>query len=147
VPKPKCSYGGEPAAPKLASIYWAWYTVSGQRVSWKTFSCVGCAPTSLGIIFRSLRNASESPDEKHCASCGQVLDTDIDPIYVTLYLPGQERTDPEVWLDSACAAIIRSQIQSVGQRLPDRNVESRGPLTLATDPWEAIGFSLVDREN
>jgi NAD-dependent SIR2 family protein deacetylase len=77
-----------------------------------------------------------------CVSCGASAETDSDPIYLTLYLPGKEPQEIALQLDSACAAKLRIPITASGERLPDRGGVVRGPSS-STSAWDALGLEPV----
>lgn len=125
---------------KLASAYWAWFTADGSRSAWKLRYCHGCAPESLQIVLAASRSSEETLDVFGCVSCGTSCETDSDPMYLTLYLPGKEPMEYALQLDGACAARLRIPITANGERLPDRGGVVRGPSP-STSAWDALGLA------
>jgi hypothetical protein len=125
---------------KLASAYWAWFDAEGNRSAWKLRYCPGCAVESLQKLLSTLHSADQSEDVFACVSCGANAETDSDPIYLTLYLPGKEPTEWALQLDGACAAKLRIPITTQGERLADRGGLVRGPSP-STSVWDAMGLA------
>ena len=125
---------------KLASAYWAWFRADGERSAWKVRYCLGCAAENLSALFQRLSDSASLESVFACVSCGASAETDSDPIYITLYLPGKEPTEVALQLDSACAARLRIPITTHGERLPDRGGLVRGPSP-STSAWDALGLS------
>lgn len=127
---------------KLASAYWAWFNADGARSAWKLRYCQVCAPESLRILSEAWSRTEGTSDVFACIACGSSAETDSDPIYCTLYLPGKEPTEFALQLDAACAAKLRIPITQMGERLPDRGGVVRGPSP-STSAWDALGLSPV----
>lgn len=135
-----CSVCKQKKPGKLASAYWAWFLADGNRSAWRLKYCHVCAPEALQIVSRASRSWEETQDVFACLSCGANSETDSDPMYLTLYLPGKEVMEFALQLDAACAAKLRIPITTDGQRLPDRGGEVRGPSpSLAA--WDALGLA------
>ena len=125
---------------KLATAYWAWFLADGERSAWKLRYCPACAQDSLLGLLNRLRELGETSEVFACVSCGSSAQTDSDPIYLTLYLPGKEPMEYALQLDSACAVRIRAPITTKGERLPDRGGVVRGPSP-STSAWDALGLA------
>jgi hypothetical protein len=124
---------------KLASAYWAWFLADQSRSAWRLRYCPACAQDHLLALLTALRQAGTSQDVFACVSCGLSAESDSDPCYLTLYLPGKEPMEYALQLDSACAAKLRIPIVDNGQRLPDRGGLVRGPSPSLT-AWDALGI-------
>jgi hypothetical protein len=135
-----CSSCRQRKPGKLATAYWAWFLADGERSAWKVRYCPACAQEHLLGVLSSLRELGESSEVFACVSCGASAETDSDPMYLTLYLPGKEPMEYAVQLDSACAAKLRSPIVTSGERLADRGGLVRGPSP-TTSAWDALGLS------
>jgi hypothetical protein len=136
-----CSSCRQRKPGKLASAYWAWFNADGERSAWKVRYCPGCAEQNLLALLNELRKMGESDLEVwSCISCGGSAQTDSDPVYLTLYLPGKEPTEYALQLDAACAAKLRIPITTQGERLADRGGLVRGP-SLGTSAWDALGLA------
>lgn len=125
---------------KLASAYWAWFNADGARSAWKLRYCLDCASESLSILLATFQETAGETGVFACISCGASAETDSDPIYCTLYLPGKEPTEYALQLDGACAARLRVPITTHGERLADRGGVVRGPSP-SISAWDAMGLS------
>lgn len=125
---------------KLASAYWAWFLADGSRSAWKLRYCLVCAPESLSVLLNDSPAMAADSTVFACIACGASSETDSDPIYCTLYLPGKEPMEYALQLDSACAAKLRIPIVNQGDRLPDRGGVVRGPSP-SISAWDVLGLS------
>lgn len=125
---------------KIAVGYWAWFDAKGQRSAWKVRYCVECATKNLRFLFILPPQVSESMDIFTCALCGAGIQDDSDPVWLTLYVPGQEPREWELQLDGPCAVRIRAPLVSSGEKLADRSSQVRGPSSL-TSAWDALGLA------
>lgn len=134
----RCYRCGGTFQHKLASAYWAWFNAEGERSAWSMKYCPECAVA----IFSGLLNDSPAADQESevfaCVSCGTDCSQDSDPIFCTLFLPGQPAMELSLQLDGACAANYRGPIVTNGDRLANRDGHS--PRTARVDPWAAIGI-------
>lgn len=131
-----CSLCKQRVRGKLAAAYWAWFLADGERSAWKQRLCNECLSGTFAPI---LRNASStSMDVATCPACGGSSENDADPVFLILYLPKQDPREFELNTDAACAAKIRGNIVELGERLANRQVESRGPSTLDDGAWDAL---------
>lgn len=135
-----CSCHGHRRPGKLASAYWAWFNLEGNRVAWKMRYCPDGAVEHLQILLGASANNADSQDVFACISCGSSAETDSDPIYCTLYLPRKEPMEYALQLCGACAAKLRIPIVSLGAPLADRGGLVRGPSPLTT-AWDALGLA------
>lgn len=135
-----CSLCRQRKPGKLASAYWAWFLADGGRSAWKLRYCPACAPEALSIVLQASQQLAETLDVFGCVSCGTSCETDSDPMYLTLYLPGKEPMEYALQLDGACAARLRIPITESGERLPDRGGVVRGPSP-STSAWDALGLA------
>ena len=135
-----CSTCRQRKPGKLATAYWAWFLADGERSAWKLRYCPACAQDALLALLTSLQESGVSPNVFACISCGASAETDSDPIYLTLYLPGKEPMEYALQLDGACAARLRIPITTHGERLADRGGLVRGPSP-SVSAWDALGLS------
>lgn len=77
-----------------------------------------------------------------CPACGTSTENDMDPVYVTTYVPSIGRVRLELPLCAPCAVEIRNRAQQGATKLEDRDPESwgRGPKTEAITAWAALGI-------
>jgi hypothetical protein len=84
-------------------------------------------------------------DDLKCPVCGISTEHDMDPCYVTAYLPGQGKSTFEFPTCAACAVTVRARAQQGATKLEVRErVEGPGasPSTPTTREsyWSAIGI-------
>jgi hypothetical protein len=132
----KCDLHGERISGKLASCYWAWFLADGKRVAWRQLLCSPCLSEHFAAILRN--TSSASMDVNTCPGCGGSSESDLDLVYLSLYLPKQVERTYELNTDAACAAKIRGSIVDHAERLPDRSSETRGPSPDDEDPWSDL---------
>lgn len=131
-----CSYCGQRVPGRLASIYSAWFLADGSRTAWKQRACAPCVTQQLRSLLAHA--ADDSSAVTACPACGSDALQDLDPIYLTVYLPKQEPREFALTTDGACAVSLRLRLQERAERLPDRDGRgSRGFGDGADDPWEA----------
>jgi hypothetical protein len=128
---------------KMAVAYWAWFKADGERTAWKVRYCAECAAKHFSQLFQTLRSNSTATDLFICTLCGGRNETDSDPVWLTLYVPGQQVRELEVNLDGACAAKLRGPLVSFGEQLENRELGSRRPSTV-TSAWDALGAELPE---
>lgn len=133
-----CSVCRKVKPGKLASAYWAWFNADGERIAWKMRYCLGCAPEALNVLFSALQATENESTVFDCVSCGSQVLEDSDPIFVTLFLPGQEAMEHSLQLDGACAAQLRIPITLHGTKLENRPLESARKEAISA--WSAIGI-------
>jgi hypothetical protein len=123
---------------KLASAYWAWFNADGERTAWRMKYCPAC----VHEVFKPLLTDSPAQENESdifaCLLCGTSAENDSDPVFCTLYLPGQPEMEYSFPLDGACAASLRGPITTHGTRLPNRDGSTVNRSTV--DPWAAIGI-------
>jgi len=130
-----CSICEQKVPGKLASLYAAWFRADGTRVASKQRLCVGCLQAGYVELLRKV--ADESNDTDTCPSCGSSNTDDLDPIYLTLYLPKQPEREFELGMDSACAAKLRLVLQQGCEPLQDRTASGRGPSP-SPSAWDSV---------
>jgi hypothetical protein len=131
-----CSACGRRVPGRLASLYSAWFLADGSRTAWKQRLCVGCVSERLRPLLAAASQAS--PDVTACPACGGNASDQLDPIYLTLYLPKQEPREFALTTDASCAVTLRLGLQERAERLPDRNGSSGSqPNREDDDPWAA----------
>jgi hypothetical protein len=126
-----CSSCGLRSRQKLASVYSAWFDHDGERQAWKQRFCAPCL-MQLTDGFRDSLSAN-SLDVTVCPICGKDASTDLDPIYLTLYLPKREPVESALCTCASCAPSLRNLLQVGAQRLPDRQGSNQGPSNGAPD--------------
>lgn len=133
----RCAGCGARPRSKLAQLYWAWFRADGVRTAWKQRLCVDCTIERLRTLLA--HSQEESSDLTMCPSCGADASKDMDPIYLTLYVPKQERSDWSLTTCAPCAVSIRLAAQTGATRLEDRQENNSGASL--TSAWDALGLS------
>jgi hypothetical protein len=133
----RCSSCGTRPRAKLAQLYWAWFRADGERTAWKQRLCVDCTDSQLRTLLASSQAASF--DSTMCPSCGADASEDLDPIFLTLYVPRQERLDFELTTCASCAARIRVAAQVGAEKLENRSLVSSQDSSLTA--WSSLGLS------
>jgi len=125
---------------KLATSYNAWFADGESRVCFRQRLCVGCLGEELGEIIRSQVELSE--DAETCPACGSSnANGDLDPTFVTVYMPGREAAEFGLNTCASCAQKLRVELRQGAEAMKDRGVTVGGPpLTQAPDWGSALPF-------
>jgi predicted RNA-binding Zn-ribbon protein involved in translation (DUF1610 family) len=127
-----CSLHGARIDGKLATLYSAWFRADGERTAWKQSLCAPCVKEVLAPMLAAVGSASQ--DVSACPACGADSSTDLDPIYLNLYLPKQDGKEFALPTCSSCAAKLRVSLQQGAVKLPNAG-------QAATRPTRLIGAS------
>lgn len=132
-----CSACGEIRPGKLATVYWAWFRVDGERVAHKQRLCTTCYVMGVAQV-----EVACEDEPNHCVACHTSLGDDVDATYATVFVPGRGPKELHLGACSACAVQIRSWSLQGALTLPDRQVEGlkASPSTSATATWQALGL-------
>ncbi len=135
-----CGYCGRTNVGKLSSATWAWWNADNVRVAWRQNLCVDCFVTNVASLESATRD-----DPLNCPCCHTAPGEQIDPCYLTVYVPGVGPVRLEMATDAPCAVEVRVRAQKGARKLADRQPQSGGqdpgPQTdpaLAT--WRALGI-------
>ena len=88
-----CSACSERVPGKMSQVYWAWLRADGMRVAYKQRLCSTCFITNVWIAASEAMNNLVA-----CPVCHEGTADNMDPVYATLYVPGQPRMDAEMAL-------------------------------------------------
>lgn len=132
-----CSGCGARPKGKLASVYSAWFEPNGERVCWVQKLCATCLMDSLGFLRDGTLQASL--DLTACPICGADSSQDLQPEYLTLYLPKREPEEFALTTCGSCAVPLRQQLQVGASQARDRG--GLGPQAPTQDPFSAWGAS------
>lgn len=138
-----CSFCQERPGEKLSQVTWAWNPRPKERIAYRQKLCLKCFVTNV----LGLDKPIEAKGPLTCPSCGTDTEFDMDPVYVTAFIPGSGKMQLELALCGSCAVEIRVRAQTHAELLPEREPESRGLApgpSPATSPWERLG--IVPRE-
>lgn len=127
-----------PRGEKLASMYWAWFNSEDERSAWKLHCCKNCMIEAFGSLL--VKSNSDSTDEDTCVGCGGTLESDLDVVFLTLYLPKQEPREFELETCASCAARLKAPIQNGGEKLPDRSGRGPSPEAPSSGTWTDLPF-------
>jgi len=139
VPSRKCSDCEHPSRDGFVSTYSAWYPEPDKRVAYRTLHCPTCAPTFARMLQnqRGTLSDPESDSMDLCNRCHSNVDGVFCVTYLSVFVPKQDRLDIECWNCEKCAIDLRTYLQAVGSRLPDRSPES-ARAGAETSPWATL---------
>jgi hypothetical protein len=132
-----CSICEQRFPGKPATLYSAWFRVDGVRTAYKQRLCPGCFATAYLETLRGV--SAHDGAEQTCPLCGASTKDDLDPIYLTLYLPKQPEREYEIGSCAACAAKLRIVLQQGGEPLADRTRQAGGPSP-SPSAWESVSL-------
>lgn len=124
-----CSACGHRAKGKLAASYNAWFRADGVRVCYRQRLDEDCFSERILPLIAGLSEAAE--DLCSCVICHADASDDLDPTYLTVYLPGAEVREYQMPMHGACAAGIRQRLMDGGELMADRGAQMRGPSSSA----------------
>jgi hypothetical protein len=133
-----CSSCSQRVPGKLCQIYWAWFQADDVRVAYRQRLCMTCFSASVYAPMLDAMN-----DLVSCPICHAGTASDMDPVYATIYIPGQPQIQSEMALCGPCAVEMRNRALVGAEKLPDRRDESGGsspPTISAADSWAALGI-------
>jgi hypothetical protein len=130
----RCAAGQHPGKERLASLYWAWFRTDRVRVAYKQRLCSDHARERLQGLLSHITD--DSPDLILCPACGTDASTDLDPIFLTLYMPRAESRAFDLSTCSACAAKIRITALEGAERLEDRANGTAAAVEAVNDAWD-----------
>ena len=134
-----CSACQERVPGKLSQVYWAWIRADGTRASMKQRLCMTCFCINVLPIATDALSAIVA-----CPVCHAGTLDDMDPIYATVYMPGQPRMDVEMATCGPCAVEVRNRALAGAVELSDRQGALGGsspPTISAADAWAALGLT------
>lgn len=134
-----CSACKERKPGKFANVTWAWWTADQQRTAWRQRLCLDCYVATIVPL-----QVTIDAEPLSCPACHSDPGDDMDPTYVTAYVPGVGPERLEMATCAPCAVGVRIRAQEGAEKLPDRLLESRGqdPGPSTMDPveqWRALG--------
>jgi hypothetical protein len=135
-----CSACGARRPGKLSNATWAWWNADNERSAWRQRLCVDCYVANVATIEQSTRD-----DPMNCPVCHTDAGEQMDPCYLTIYIPGVGPMRLEMATCAPCAVEIRNRALVGAEKLPDRRTESvgqgPGPQTdPATSVWQQLGI-------
>jgi len=134
----KCSLCDQRVPGKLSQATWAWWRADNKRVAYRQRICLGCFAEHIAPLEVSSREWSMT-----CPCCGANSEFDMDPVYLTIYVPTVGPLRLEMPTDAACAVKLRVLAQTNAEPLDDSGGQFGGqgpsPQTPA-GPWAALGI-------
>lgn len=113
-----CSVHGTKVGGKLAVMYAAWFNGTGERVCYKLRLCAHCYTQLMGSLVA--HPLAESSQLVVCPTCGTDSSTDLDGLYLTLYVPKRDATELALTTCSSCAVSWHASFAENGELQPNR---------------------------
>lgn len=133
-----CSICGQRRPGKLSQATWAWWTAGNDRLAYRQRLCMDCFVVNICPLEVATRDFSTT-----CPCCGIDTAGDMDPVYLTVFVPTVGPVRMEMATCAVHAAELRIRAQQGATRLEDREASSGGlgPQTDATDAWSSLGIA------
>lgn len=133
-----CSSCGQRTKGRLATAYIAWFKADGARTCYKMRLCFDCVLRNIAPLNKALREA-DTTSLTWCPICkSEVVGSDLDPTYVTMYLPKSEGQEFAYQMHAACAAKFRGPVTQDGILQPDRGVILGPQDSSPTQDWSQV---------
>ena len=133
-----CSTCGSKLPGKLANVTVAWYTAAQERLAYRLKLCLGCYASQIVPL---------APDPNSqalvCPVCHTDSESDMDPVYITSYLPEYGKVQLELPTCAVCAVKLRGPVQEHGVKLENQfGGQDPGPQTTptGTSDWAKLGL-------
>ncbi|MBA0084881.1 MAG: hypothetical protein HRJ53_07790 [Acidobacteria bacterium Pan2503] len=132
-----CSTCGEAFTEKPATVFVAWRDQGEERQAWRMQWCRKCTYGHLNATFEKVLG---NPSYAHCLAGGESLNgSGGSLVWLTIFLPKQEREDAEWWYCADCVVDVRNALTDGGIRQPNRpGFDQTGGRDQET-PWPALG--------
>jgi hypothetical protein len=136
-----CSSCHERKPGKFSSVTWAWWRADNVRTAHRQRLCVDCYIMNVAGLDSAAR---EEP--LNCPSCHTDPDDQMDPTYVTSFIPGIGPVRLELATCAPCAVEVRNRALVGAVKLDDRPAEfggqNPGPQTDSSlEVWRALGIA------
>jgi hypothetical protein len=139
-----CSSCGSRESGKNAWLCWAWNRADNTRVAWKQKVCLTCfSATALPLIVACEEGLFQ------CPACHSDPEGQLDPIYLTYVMPGQQKAQAELATCGSCAVEIRTRAMVGAEQMPDRESQGVGataPTQTSVSGWDALGLRPLGQE-
>jgi hypothetical protein len=135
-----CSFCRQRSDEKLCQVTWAWNPRPKERLAYRQRLCVTCFCTNV----LALDKLYEPDARLSCPACGIDTEHDMEPVYVTAFVPGTGKITFEFPLCSTHAVDVRVNAQTNAELLPEQPPESRGLAPSTTPPvtaWDRLGIT------
>lgn len=136
-----CSGCGGREPGKLSNATWAWWRADNVRTAWRQKLCVSCYVLRVQPL-----ESAVGTEPMHCPLCHTDPGEDMDPTYLTVFVPGLGPLRLEMATCGPCAVEMRNRAQENATHLDDRQPSFGGPDTgPQTDPalqaWRDLGIA------
>lgn len=136
-----CSACGERAPGKLANCTFAYWNAANERSAWRQHLCIACYASQYVNVLQAAMDAPLA-----CPMCHSDPGEQLDPCYVTLFLPTIGKSQHELATCAPCAVELRNRAQVGARKLDDRRLQSGGqdpgPQTdTAANAWAQLGIT------
>lgn len=125
---------------KYANTTVAWWNAANKRLAYRLKVCVECFAERIEPIRLSLLE-----NEINCPYCHLDCTEDMDPCYITCFIPNFGKLQLEMGTCAVDAVVLRSWAVESGELLQDASVGGQGPSpqTPATsdDEWTRAGLN------
>ena len=130
----KCSGCGERKPGKYANTTIAWWNESNRRLAYRMRLCKDCYGEAINDVQIAVHE-----NEFSCPYCHTEPGDDMDPTYITVFIPNYGKLQLECATCGNDAVILRSFAVEKGELLPDVEVGGQGPSP-QTPPqdWDAF---------
>jgi hypothetical protein len=133
-----CSICEQRLPGKLANVTIAWYTAAQERLAYREKLCLTCYAMQIAPL---------TPDPTQqaltCPVCHTGSEDDMDPVYITSYLPDYGKVQLELPTCASCAVKLRIQAQDRGIKLESQfGGQDPGPQTdgHGASDWAKLGL-------
>ena len=117
-----CSTCHEKQHGKYANTTVAWWRADNVRVAWRLRICLNCYIVNVAPLDQAAHE-----NEFACPVCHTEPGSDMDPTYITAFVPEVGKVTVEMATCAADAVKIRAWATDNGELLPDRAVGGQGP--------------------
>lgn len=136
----KCISDGQRVHGKPCTVYAGYYPAPDHRVGYRGYVCSDHA--ELVAHLQELDALGRKPigddDSESCPDCGQSTFDSLLPTYLTVFVPGCEQQDWELWLCEDCSIKHRQPFQSYAVRTPDRDADAAASRSRVESAWAAF---------
>ena len=132
-----CSTCGKHFEEKPATVFVAFRDDDMERQCWRVQWCRACTYDHLNDTFEKVMG---NPSYGHCLAGGESLNASNSRlVWLTVYLPKQQREDAEWWFCDECVPAVRASLCDGGVLQPNRDGYSGSKPRDEARPWPALG--------
>jgi hypothetical protein len=135
-----CSTCAKRFEEKPATVFVAFRDDDLERQCWRMQWCRNCTYEHLSSMFSKLMS---NPSYGHCLQGGESINgSNTRLVWLTIYLPRQEREDAELWFCDECVTDVRASLCDGGILQPNRDGYAGSKPRIEATPWPALGEPL-----